>query len=103
MNEFDKDFVISKSDLKKDEYIVVRYRFETAGDFESAAIALAKEQSFSTIEDPEKEKKLMKSITMENMVDMDIKNQNKKDLDRKENVLILKIKFQSLLSRKYTL
>ena len=51
----------------------------------------------------EKEKKLMKNITMENMVDMDIKNQNKKDLGRKENVLILKIKFQSLLSRKYTL
>lgn len=50
-----------------------------------------------------KEKKLMKNITMGNMVDMDIKNQNKKDLGRKENVLILKIKFQSLLSRKYTL
>lgn len=51
----------------------------------------------------EKEKKLMKNITMENMVDMDIKNQHKKDLGRKENVLILKIKFQSLLNRKYTL
>lgn len=59
MNNFDTDFVITSKDLNKDEYIVVRYRFETAGDFETAAIALAKEQSFSTIEDPVREKEMI--------------------------------------------
>lgn len=54
----DNDFIIKREDLNPETDIVVKYRFQTPGDFLDAAIALSREQSFSCIEDPAKEKEL---------------------------------------------
>jgi len=58
----DKDFVVERKDLNLNEHVIVKYRFQTPGDFLNAAIALSKEQSFSCIEDPDKEKLLIKKF-----------------------------------------
>ena len=56
----DSDFVVNRKDLNLDDHVIVKYRFQTPGNFLNAAIALSKEQSFSCIEDPTKEKFLTK-------------------------------------------
>lgn len=64
-----KDFLIESKHLDKDSYVVVTYRLETAGDFLEAAIALSKEQSFSSFEDPVKEKELIARYAAKVVVD----------------------------------
>lgn len=58
----DSDFVVNRKDLNLDDHVIVKYRFQTPGNFLNAAIALSKEQSFSCIEDPTKEKFLTKKF-----------------------------------------
>ena len=58
----EKDFIIGRKDARPEKYVVVKYRFQTPGNFINAAVDLSKEQSFSYIEDPIKEKKFIKKF-----------------------------------------
>ncbi|MCH8004335.1 MAG: hypothetical protein IH934_06940 [Nanoarchaeota archaeon] len=71
----DKDFVVERKDLDLNEHVIVKYRFQTPGDFLNAAIALSKEQSFSCIEDPIKEKLLIRRFAAKVIKDSIVKIQ----------------------------
>jgi len=56
-------FVKKRDELNLDKHIVVKYRIQTPGDFLDAVTALAKEQSFSCIDDKVKEKELIERFS----------------------------------------
>ena len=73
----EKDFIIGRKDARPEKYVVVKYRFQTPGNFINAAVDLSKEQSFSSIEDPIKEKELIKrfaaKVISDSVVETNIK------------------------------
>jgi len=75
---FEKDFIIKRKDVKPDEHVVVKYRFQTPGSFINAAVDLSKEQSFSTIEDPVRERGFIKrfaaKVISDSVVEIDTKD-----------------------------
>lgn len=66
----ERDFVTKRKDLKLQNHVVVKYRFQTPDrNFIGAAIDLSREQSFSMIEDPVKERGLIKKFAAKVIVD----------------------------------
>jgi len=74
-----EDFLVKRRDVNLQNHVIVTYRLQTPGkNFIDAAIDLSKEQSFSTIENPIKERELTKKFAAKVITDSVINEKREK-------------------------